>query len=63
MLSDADLVQELKSCLLTDKGRRTFLAEWDDKLKTTIKHRELKRNVSYQRLIRLEKALTGKKDF
>ncbi len=54
MLSDADFVQELKSCLLNEKGRRIFLAEWDDKLKTTIKHRELKRNVSYQRLIRLE---------
>jgi len=54
MLSDADFVQELNSCLLTEKGRRTFLADWDAKLKTTIKHRELKRNVSYQRLIRLE---------
>ena len=54
MLSDADFVQELNSCLLNEKGRRTFLAEWDAKLKTTIKHRELKRNVSYQRLIRLE---------
>jgi len=54
MLSEGDFVQELNSCLLNDKGRRTFIAEWDDKLKTTIKHRELKRNVSYQRLIRLE---------
>jgi CRISPR-associated protein Cas1 len=54
MLSDADFVQELNSCLLTETGRRAFLAEWDAKLKTTIKHRELKRNVSYQRLIRLE---------
>jgi CRISPR-associated protein Cas1 len=54
VLSDGDFVQELNSCLLNDKGRRTFIAEWDDKLKTTIKHRDLKRNVSYQRLIRLE---------
>jgi len=54
MLDERDFVQELNSCLLNDKGRRTFLAEWDEKLKTTIKHRELKRNVSYQRLIRLE---------
>ncbi|MBN1762228.1 MAG: type I-B CRISPR-associated endonuclease Cas1 [Methanomicrobia archaeon] len=54
MLSEGDFVQELNSCLLNDKGRRTFLAEWDEKLKTTIKHRDLKRNVSYQRLIRLE---------
>ncbi len=54
MLSEGDFVQELNACLLNDKGRRIFLSEWDDKLKTTIKHRELKRNVSYQRLIRLE---------
>jgi len=54
MVDAGDFVQELNSCLLNDKGRRTFLAEWDEKLKTTIKHRELKRNVSYQRLIRLE---------
>jgi len=68
MLSDRDFVQELNSCLLTDKGRRTFLADWDAKLKTTIKHRELKRNVSYQRLIRLEcykltKHLLGTKQY
>ena len=54
MLSDSDFVKELNSCLLNEKGRRTFIAEWDNKLKTTIKHRELKRKVSYQRLIRLE---------
>ena len=68
MLSDSDFVQELKSCLLNEKGRRAFLAEWDAKLKTTIKHRELKRNVSYQRLIRLEcykltKHLLGTKSY
>jgi len=68
MLSEGDFVQELNSCLLNDKGRRTFLAEWDEKLKTTIKHRDLKRNVSYQRLIRLEcykltKHLLGTKEY
>jgi CRISPR-associated protein Cas1 len=68
MLSEVDFVKELKSCLLNEKGRRTFLAEWDEKLKTTIKHRELKRNVSYQRLIRLEcykltKHLLGTKEY
>lgn len=68
MLSEADFVQELKSCLLNERGRRTFLAEWDERLKTTIKHRELKRNVSYQRLIRLEcykltKHLLGTKEY
>ena len=31
-----------------------FLQEYNDKLGTTIKHKGLKRNVSYKRLIRLE---------
>ena len=46
--------QELNYCILNDKGKRTFLEAFNEKLKTTIKHRKLKRNVSYQRLIRLE---------
>jgi len=46
--------EELKGCYLNDHGRRVFLKEYDEKLRTTIKHRALKRNVSYQRLMRLE---------
>jgi len=46
--------EELNSCYLNDHGRRIFLREYDDKLKTTIKHVKLGRHVSYQRLIRLE---------
>lgn len=45
---------ELKACYLNDAGRRVFLREYDDKLKTTIRHEKLGRHVSYQRLIRLE---------
>ncbi|MCP4523333.1 MAG: type I-B CRISPR-associated endonuclease Cas1 [Candidatus Gracilibacteria bacterium] len=41
-------------CLLKDNGKKIFLKEWEDKLKTTIKHRKLNRNVSYKRLVRLE---------
>lgn len=68
MLDETDFTQELNSCLLNDKGRRTFLQEYDEKLKTTIKHRTLNKNVSYQRLIRLEcykltKHLLGMKDY
>ncbi|MBO8172643.1 MAG: type I-B CRISPR-associated endonuclease Cas1 [Bacillaceae bacterium] len=39
---------------LNDEGRKRFIAAFDKKLKTTIKHRKLKRNVSYRYLIRLE---------
>lgn len=45
---------ELKGCYLNDHGRRIFLQEYDGKLRTTIRHRGLGRNISYQRLIRLE---------
>jgi len=46
--------EELKGCYLNDHGRRIFLEEYDEKLRTTIRLRVLNRNVSYQRLMRLE---------
>ena len=39
---------------LSDEGKKIFLAAYDDKMKTTFKHRKLNRNVSYRYLIRLE---------
>lgn len=39
---------------LTDKARERFVKAYDDKLRSTIKHRSLGRHVSYRRLIRLE---------
>ncbi|UHA72663.1 type I-B CRISPR-associated endonuclease Cas1b [Paenibacillus sp. 481] len=39
---------------LSDEGRKRFLAAFDEKMKSTFKHRQLKRNVSYRYLIRLE---------
>jgi CRISPR-associated protein Cas1 len=46
--------KSLNMCYLSDEGRRLFLKEFDEKLKTTIYHRTLKKQVSYQTLIRLE---------
>jgi len=46
--------KEINYCILNEKGKRLFLQSFDEKLKTTIKHRILNRKVSYQRLIRLE---------
>jgi len=54
MIDENCFVKELNYCLLNEKGRRIFLQEYDNRLKTTIKHRILGRNISYQRLIRLE---------
>jgi CRISPR-associated protein Cas1 len=53
-ITNKDFEQELNGCYLKENGRKKLVAEFDSKLKTTIKHRELGRNVSYRRLIRLE---------
>lgn len=39
---------------LSEEGRKLFLAAFDEKMKSTFKHRKLGRNVSYRYLIRLE---------
>ncbi len=49
-----DFDKKLNSCLLKDKGRKTVVKAWDEKLNETIKHRSLKRNVSYKHLVKLE---------
>ena len=61
-------LKELNYCYLNKNGRKIFLKEYDDKLRTTIMHKNLKRKVSYQRLIRLEcyklvKHLIGEKQY
>lgn len=47
-------LEELNFCYLNDNGKKVFLSEYDEKLKTTIRHKKLGRSVSYRRLIRLE---------
>ena len=54
MLDDNCFKGEIGDMLLSEKGKKIFLQEYNDKLGTTIKHKGLKRNVSYKRLIRLE---------
>lgn len=54
MIDEDHFLDELNFCYLNEKGRRLFISEYDEKLRTTIKHPILKRSVSYQRLIRLE---------
>lgn len=41
-------------CLLTEEGKKKFIREYENKLNTTIKHRQLNRNISYKSFIRLE---------
>lgn len=54
MLTEDDFEQKVDYCMLNDSGRKKFIKEYDERLKKTIKHRELNRKVSYRRLIRLE---------
>ena len=53
-LTEKDSKKNLNHCYLKDKGRMKFLRKYDERLKTTIKHKKLNRHVSYKRLIRLE---------
>lgn len=41
-------------CFLNDDGRKKFITEYEKKMGVTIKHRTLKRKVSYRMFIRLE---------
>lgn len=54
MLDDACFRGEIGDMLLSEKGKKLFLTEYNEKLSTTIKHRGLEQNVSFKRLIRLE---------
>lgn len=67
-LTEKDFDRELNYCYLSEQGRKVFVKEFDEKLKTTIKHRGLKKQVSYRQLIRLEcykliKHILGDKEY
>lgn len=49
-----DFDKNFNGILLTEKGRKKFIEEYNKKLDTVIKHPNLNINVSYKRLIRLE---------
>ena len=54
MVSKSDFDSEMKGTYLNEKGRKTFLKEYDNRLDQTIKHPGTSRKTSYRRLIRLE---------
>ncbi|MGQ4555823.1 type I-B CRISPR-associated endonuclease Cas1b [Halobellus sp. GM3] len=53
-LSAEDFRSEVGSCLLTERGRKTYTKAFEETLEETIEHPELDRKVSYQYLLRLE---------
>lgn len=67
-ITEDSFVKDLNGLQLTEKASKTIMAELDNKLKTTIFHKELNKNVSYQFLIRLElykliKHIIGEKEY
>jgi len=54
MIQPKHFEKKLGSILLNEEGKRLFISQYEEKLQTTFKHRELGRNVSYRRLIRME---------
>lgn len=67
-IQEKHFTKGLNQCHLTEEGRKIFVKEFDEKLKTTIQHRSLKKSVSYRHLIRLEcykliKDILGEKEY
>ena len=54
IIKEEHFLEELNFCYLNERGRRIFLPEYQEKLDTTLNNARLKRNVSYQRLMRIE---------
>ena len=68
MITENDFIKELNYCLLNKSGKEKFIRDFEERLRTTIKHRELGRNVTYERLIYLEclkisKHILGTKEY
>ncbi|WP_048817890.1 type I-B CRISPR-associated endonuclease Cas1b [Desulforamulus hydrothermalis] len=68
MVTKNDFDRGTEGISLKEKAKKCFVEELDNKLKTTINHREIGHSVSYRRLIRLElykleKHLMGEKSY
>ncbi|MDI6861476.1 MAG: type I-B CRISPR-associated endonuclease Cas1b [Caldisericia bacterium] len=68
MIDLSDFDQKLGGLYLKEKGRRTFIEKFEERLNTTIKHRKIGKDVSYRRILRLElykleKHLIGEEEY
>ena len=68
MIAKDDFDRYTEGIMLKEKSKKCFVENLDEKLKTTINHRDIGRPVSYRRLIRLElykleKHLMGEKEY
>jgi len=67
-LNKSHFDRDLNYAYLKENGRKIVVQAFDEKLKKTIYHKELKKKVSYQKIIRLElyklvKHFLGEKDY
>lgn len=53
-IKSSDFDVQVNSVLLKDAARKTFVRSFEERLNETIKHRSLKRSVSYKHLVKLE---------
>ncbi|GAB6273788.1 MAG: type I-B CRISPR-associated endonuclease Cas1b [Peptococcaceae bacterium] len=68
MITINDFERDTEGIILKEKGKKCFVEQLEEKLKTTITHREIGRPISYRRLVRLElykleKHLMGEKEY
>ncbi|MDY6970282.1 MAG: CRISPR-associated endonuclease Cas1, partial [Spirochaetota bacterium] len=68
IISENDFDKDLNGIMLNEKGKRKFLQHYEERLKQTIKHSKMNKNVSYRRLMRLElykleKHLIGEEEY
>ena len=54
IIKEEHFLEELNFCYLKEQGRRIFLSEYQKKIDTTVNNARLKRNISYQRMMRIE---------
>ncbi|HHY81335.1 MAG TPA: type I-B CRISPR-associated endonuclease Cas1 [Clostridiales bacterium] len=54
IIQEDDFMKDVNYCYLNEKGRKKYLKEFDEKMNSTIHHKNLDKNVSYKTLIRLE---------
>jgi CRISPR-associated protein Cas1 len=49
-----DFMMEVNRCVLKESGKKAFIKAWEERLSETIRHRVLKKHVSYKHLVKLE---------
>ncbi len=54
ILQKDDFDLQLNRCVMSEKGKKKFIQAYEERLKETIKHRSLDKQVSYKHLIKLE---------